>query len=119
MNPLVFGDYPDIVKKNAGKRIPAFTRYESMQVKGSFDFIGVNHYATLYVVDNSSSLEFNGRDVMADMAIKIMSMNSLVTQIFFCLFLLFESSLDHRASKPYTSLIFLFSLPLKYLSPSH
>lgn len=80
LNPLIFGDYPDTIKKNAGKRIPApaFTHYESMQLKGSLDFIGVNHYASLYVMDNSSSLEYNGRDVMADMAIKLMTVNSLV-----------------------------------------
>ncbi|GFY98716.1 beta glucosidase 9 [Actinidia rufa] len=40
VDPLVFGDYADIMKKNAGTRIPAFTELESKQVKGSFDFIG-------------------------------------------------------------------------------
>ncbi|KAL2535542.1 Beta-glucosidase 11 [Forsythia ovata] len=49
VDPLIYGDYPDIVKKNAGKRIPAFTEYESKQIKGSIDFLGVNHYRTLYV----------------------------------------------------------------------
>lgn len=44
VEPLVFGDYPDIMKKNAGKRLPAFTKLESELVKGSIDFIGLNHY---------------------------------------------------------------------------
>ncbi|GFZ13730.1 beta glucosidase 9 [Actinidia rufa] len=73
VDPLVFGDYPDIMKKNAGTRIPAFTAVESKQVKGSFDFIGVNHYATLYVKDDNSSLKMDNRDWNADSAIQTIS----------------------------------------------
>ena len=29
VSPLVFGDYPDTMKKTAGSRIPAFTNHES------------------------------------------------------------------------------------------
>ncbi|KAI8574734.1 hypothetical protein RHMOL_Rhmol01G0377400 [Rhododendron molle] len=68
VNPLVFGDYPDIVKKNAGTRIPAFTNLESQQIKGSFDFLGLNHYATLYIKDNPNKLKMDIRDFNADMA---------------------------------------------------
>ncbi|KAG5567728.1 hypothetical protein RHGRI_003053 [Rhododendron griersonianum] len=68
VNPLVFGDYPDIVKKNAGTRIPAFSNLESKQVKGSFDFIGVNHYFTGHIKDNSNKLKMDNRDFNADMA---------------------------------------------------
>ncbi|GFZ13731.1 beta glucosidase 11 [Actinidia rufa] len=70
INPVVFGDYPEIMKKNAGIRIPAFTELESKQVKGSFDFIGVNHYGTYYVKDDTNSLKMDNRDVMADLAIQ-------------------------------------------------
>ncbi|XWS46659.1 hypothetical protein CRYUN_Cryun14cG0086900 [Craigia yunnanensis] len=43
VNPLVllFGDYPDTMKKIAGSRIPTFTYHESELVRGSFDFIGL------------------------------------------------------------------------------
>ena len=61
VDPLVFGDYPDITKKNAGTRIPAFTELESKPVKCSFDFIGVNHYTTFYVKDKNSSLKMDNR----------------------------------------------------------
>ncbi|WOH01592.1 hypothetical protein DCAR_0520976 [Daucus carota subsp. sativus] len=71
VNPLVFGDYPGIVKKNAGTRIPAFTNAESKYLKGSIDFLGVNHYATTYIKDRSSSLDTDNRDIMADMAIEM------------------------------------------------
>ncbi|XP_059659553.1 beta-glucosidase 11-like isoform X1 [Cornus florida] len=72
LDPLVFGDYPDIVKKNVGKRLPAFTKFESEQVKNSFDFIGLNHYTTVYIKDNPSSLKRDIRDFNADIAAELM-----------------------------------------------
>ncbi|XP_076890210.1 beta-glucosidase 11-like [Bidens hawaiensis] len=68
LNPLVNGDYPEIMKKNAGNRIPNFTKLESERVKGSFDFFGINHYNTFVVKDNPSSLEMKTRDYYGDMA---------------------------------------------------
>ncbi|XP_008231450.1 PREDICTED: beta-glucosidase 11-like [Prunus mume] len=70
LNPLVFGDYPDVMKKNAGSRIPFFTRLESQSVKGSFDFIGFNYYLAVYAEDNSISLKNTNRDYIADSAMK-------------------------------------------------
>ena len=64
----MFGDYPHIMKKNAGSRIPAFTKEESKMVKGSFDFIGVIHYLTTSVKDNSDILATEHRDYAADSA---------------------------------------------------
>ncbi|KAL3531461.1 hypothetical protein ACH5RR_010783 [Cinchona calisaya] len=72
LHPLVFGDYPDIIKKNAGTRIPVLTPHESKLVKGSFDFIGLNHYATFYIKDDTSSLKMEIRDINADMGGSIM-----------------------------------------------
>ncbi|XP_073152625.1 beta-glucosidase 10-like [Henckelia pumila] len=71
LDPLIFGDYPEIVKKNAGTRIPAFTKAESKQIKNTVDFIGVNHYTTALVKDDPSSLQTDNRDLVADMAIKL------------------------------------------------
>ncbi|WJZ90344.1 hypothetical protein VitviT2T_009494 [Vitis vinifera] len=65
---LVFGDYPDIVKKRAGTRIPSFTEDESKQVKGSFDFIGINHYTSLHIKNNPMKLNMDYRDFNADVA---------------------------------------------------
>uniref|UniRef100_A0A7N2LT82 Uncharacterized protein n=1 Tax=Quercus lobata TaxID=97700 RepID=A0A7N2LT82_QUELO len=73
VDPLVFGDYPQTMKKIVGSRLPSFTYAESSQVKGSFDFIGVNHYITMYVNDNPSSLNMEDRDVLADMAVQFTS----------------------------------------------
>lgn len=69
---MVYGVYPDIVKKNAGSRLPAFTNQESRQVKGSFDFLGVNHYMSIQVKDDSASLKSEYRDYLADMAVEMM-----------------------------------------------
>ncbi|XP_071931866.1 beta-glucosidase 11-like isoform X3 [Coffea arabica] len=69
LHPMVFGDYPHIIKKNAGTKIPALTPRESRLLKGSFDFIGLNHYLTLYVKDSPSSLNVNIRDIVADMGL--------------------------------------------------
>lgn len=76
MHPLVYGDYPSLMKKTAGSRMPAFTNIESNQVKGSFDFIGLNYYLTMYVKDQPSSLEMEQRDVVVDMEIELMRKSS-------------------------------------------
>ncbi|XP_048503843.1 putative beta-glucosidase 6 isoform X3 [Beta vulgaris subsp. vulgaris] len=70
MHPLANGDYPEIMKKNGGTRIPIFTNDESKKVKGSFDFIGVNYYTAMVTKDNSMSLSTHPRDYIADMAVQ-------------------------------------------------
>ncbi|QHO26147.1 Hydroxyisourate hydrolase [Arachis hypogaea] len=68
MEPLVRGDYPVSMKRNAGSRIPAFTSRESEQIKGSADFIGVIHYYNINVTDNPDALNNNLRDYNMDIA---------------------------------------------------
>ncbi|KAF6175312.1 hypothetical protein GIB67_021817 [Kingdonia uniflora] len=71
VDPVVFGDYPKIMKKNAGSRIPSFTKEESKLVKGSADFIGLNHYFTIYIKDNPNNPATGVPDYNADMAIEL------------------------------------------------
>ncbi|PON84195.1 Glycoside hydrolase [Trema orientale] len=71
LDPLVFGDYPKIMKENAGSRIPTFTKLESTMVKGAFDFIGVIHYTTCKIKDNPTSLMAELRDFDSDKAVTI------------------------------------------------
>ncbi|XP_043708508.1 beta-glucosidase 22-like isoform X1 [Telopea speciosissima] len=73
LDPLVFGDYPETVKKNAGSRIPSFTPRQSRQLKGSSDFFALNYYFTMYVKDDPSSLNHDQRDYMRDIAIKLIN----------------------------------------------
>ncbi|CAN8280514.1 unnamed protein product [Cochlearia groenlandica] len=53
LKPLVFGDYPDVMKRTLGHRLPVFSKEESVQVKGSSDFIGIIHYVTVYIAKSS------------------------------------------------------------------
>ena len=69
VDALVFGDYPDIVKKRAGTRIPYFTEDEAKQVKGSFDFIGINHYSSMYIKNDPMKQNMDNRNFAADAAV--------------------------------------------------
>ncbi|XP_020891235.1 putative beta-glucosidase 5 isoform X3 [Arabidopsis lyrata subsp. lyrata] len=44
LGPLIYGDYPDTMKRTVGSRLPVFLEEESERVKGSSDFIGINQY---------------------------------------------------------------------------
>ncbi|XP_023639781.1 beta-glucosidase 31 [Capsella rubella] len=55
LDPLVFGDYPETIKKNAGNRLPSFTKEQSDMVKNSFDFIGINYYTARFVAHQLQS----------------------------------------------------------------
>ena len=65
----MFGDYPQVMKKNVGSRLPPFTEVQSELIKGSLDFIGINHYYSLYV--NDRPLETVIRDYNTDMAVDL------------------------------------------------
>ena len=64
-DPIVFGKYPDeMTALVSGGRLPSFTPEESEMVKGSFDFVGVNHYSSSYIKDNMAVV---GTDWGSDM----------------------------------------------------
>ncbi|XP_012831331.1 PREDICTED: beta-glucosidase 13-like [Erythranthe guttata] len=54
IHPVVYGDYPEIMKSLIGNRLPKFTKEESSLLKGSFDFLGVNYYTATYASHISS-----------------------------------------------------------------
>nr|XP_043627485.1 beta-glucosidase 18-like [Erigeron canadensis] len=51
LDPLIFGDYPTEMRQYLGNQLPRFSIAESTFMKNSVDFIGVNHYSTLYAKD--------------------------------------------------------------------
>ena len=55
------------MKNIVGSRLPSFTKAQSEDVKGSLDFIGMNHYYSLYV--NDRPLGKGTRDFVADISI--------------------------------------------------
>ncbi|KAL5072901.1 hypothetical protein RYX36_011885 [Vicia faba] len=71
LNPFIFGDYPAIMKKNVGSRLPFFTSTESNLVKGSIDFIGINFYYAFHVKNSPGSLQIKNRDFVADMGVEL------------------------------------------------
>ncbi|XP_057460635.1 beta-glucosidase 18-like isoform X2 [Actinidia eriantha] len=50
-DPLVHGDYPPEMRRFHGNELPSFSAEERKYMKGSIDFIGINHYSTLYAKD--------------------------------------------------------------------
>lgn len=68
-NPLVFGDYPEVMKKYVGSRLPSFTKQESELVKGACDFFGLNHYSSVYLEDNPNGPVPNPREFYRDMSV--------------------------------------------------
>lgn len=47
-DPVVFGEYPAIMRERLGDRLPEFTPEQKKLLKGSADFLGLNHYTTHY-----------------------------------------------------------------------
>lgn len=56
MDPLFFGDYPSSMRTRVGDRLPKFSTAEAALVKGSLDFVGVNHYTTYYAKQNETNI---------------------------------------------------------------
>nr|CAD1839007.1 unnamed protein product [Ananas comosus var. bracteatus] len=75
MDPLVYGDYPAVMRENVGSRLPSFSKEESKRLRGSFDFIGFNHYIVFYVQADLSTLNLKERDYYADAAVKLSLLN--------------------------------------------
>jgi beta-glucosidase len=46
IDPVIHGDYPAVMRKRLGSRLPQFTEEQSLQLKGSCDFLGINTYSS-------------------------------------------------------------------------
>lgn len=68
LGPLIFGEYPDEMKRTVGSRLPVFSLEESEQVKGSSDFIGIIHYLAASVTSIKFKSSLSGHpDFYSDM----------------------------------------------------
>lgn len=56
IEPLILGNYPNTMINRVGDRLPRFTKAESALVKGSLDFVGINHYTTFYARNDTSNI---------------------------------------------------------------
>ncbi|KAL6314521.1 hypothetical protein AAG906_026857 [Vitis piasezkii] len=55
LDPLLNGDYPPEMYRLLGENMPKFSPDELKKIKGSIDFIGINHYSSLYAENCSYS----------------------------------------------------------------
>ncbi|KAF9623054.1 hypothetical protein IFM89_036190 [Coptis chinensis] len=78
LDPLVYGRYPAIMRKIVGSRLPYFTENDSKLLKGSFDFIGFNHYCGLYIQDHPRTSDEYGSDYAIDISVKLAFTNGLL-----------------------------------------
>ncbi|KAI8463581.1 MAG: glycoside hydrolase superfamily [Monoraphidium minutum] len=57
-DPLFLGKYPDLLRAKFGDAARELTPEQSKLVKGSLDFIGINHYTSRFVKANGNPLGF-------------------------------------------------------------
>ncbi|KVI02194.1 Glycoside hydrolase, catalytic domain-containing protein [Cynara cardunculus var. scolymus] len=55
LDPVIFGDYPEEMREYLGSELPSFSLDEKNLMNNSIDFIGVNHYSTIYAKDCTNS----------------------------------------------------------------
>ncbi|CAI9762217.1 unnamed protein product [Fraxinus pennsylvanica] len=46
--PIVTGDYPLTMRERVGERLPEFSPEQKKLVSGSYDFLGINYYTSIY-----------------------------------------------------------------------
>ncbi|KAL3364567.1 hypothetical protein AABB24_013377, partial [Solanum stoloniferum] len=69
LDPLLLGNYPLSMQKLVAERLPKITPYEAKLLKGSIDFLGINHYTTLYARnDRVRIMKFMLHDAYSDSA---------------------------------------------------
>lgn len=73
VDPLVYGTYPSVMREFVGSRLPSFEPEESKMLRGSFDFIGLNHYAAVFLEAATYDPDESGREYYTDMSVKIAS----------------------------------------------
>lgn len=71
MDPLTSGDYPLTMRDIVRSRLPQFTKRQSRQLKGSFDFIGLNYYTSKYGADNPKPPNLLKTDYMQDCRVQL------------------------------------------------
>ncbi|XP_039113844.1 beta-glucosidase 31-like isoform X1 [Dioscorea cayenensis subsp. rotundata] len=116
MDPLVFGSYPAVMKEIAGSRLPSFTAEESKMLRGSFDYIGLNHYNVFYVKAYPQALDSKRRDYVRDTSVKLLfdqDSKELSSKDF-----VKKQQLPPVAAKPWAFQKILEHVKLRYENPS-
>lgn len=69
LDPLFFGDYPSVMRKEVGDRLPCFSLDEVSMLKGSLDFVGINHYSTRFITSATTEKALDQCDYLDDQKI--------------------------------------------------
>ncbi|CAL9781237.1 unnamed protein product [Musa acuminata subsp. burmannicoides] len=51
LDPIIHGDYPPEMRQALGSKLPTFSIKERRKLQYKLDFIGINHYTSMYVRD--------------------------------------------------------------------
>ncbi|XP_058094669.1 beta-glucosidase 18-like isoform X6 [Magnolia sinica] len=51
LDPIIYGDYPPEMRQILGLRLPTFSPNDRRKLQNKLDFIGINHYSSLYAQD--------------------------------------------------------------------
>ncbi|CAI0390850.1 unnamed protein product [Linum tenue] len=66
LDPMMLGDYPSSMRSRVGTRLPKFADSDVSLVKGSLDFVGINHYTTYYARNSSCGIINLLNDTLVD-----------------------------------------------------
>jgi len=93
LDPIYRGDYPAVMRKNVGNRLPVFTPQELALLKGSLDFIGLNHYTSRWISSGHLPEDSLLSDNWQDQGLQAFGTRSLLLQILGSLVHEFETGL--------------------------
>lgn len=51
LDPIIRGDYPPEMRQILGSRLPKFSGRDKRKLQSKLDFIGINHYTSLFAKD--------------------------------------------------------------------
>jgi beta-glucosidase/6-phospho-beta-glucosidase/beta-galactosidase len=60
VDPLVYGEYPQVMRDRLGDRLPTFSRAEQSLLRGSYDFLGLNYYSSFLATTPEAEATFGG-----------------------------------------------------------
>ena len=49
LDPLFFGDYPEVMRQIIGDQLPKFSEEDKELLKNPMDFVGLNHYTSRFI----------------------------------------------------------------------
>ncbi|KAL5773800.1 hypothetical protein ACOSQ2_013724 [Xanthoceras sorbifolium] len=56
LHPIYYGDYPGVMRKKLGDRLPEFTEEDKDLLRNALDFVGLNHYSSRFIAHDASNL---------------------------------------------------------------